>query len=287
MLTIGEELEATLLRLHAQKLRIRMPHPAELFRSRPKGHFHATAELFLQTGGATDFDCAGEKFRLRTHEVAVIPSGMPHAETPIDLRTPYGVIVGMQARDGFFFHRATATAAREIVGSATDHHHSMRGRGAFRYLDEMVTSFTMPEKYRRPYVESLLEAYILTLLSEVKRPSSAAHSKRSPLVVEAEKRARAIIADTGLSVARLASDLGCSADYLSRRFHEERGQAFTAWLNQERVALARDFLGDSRFNIAEIGWACGFSAPSYFIRVFQKHTGLTPRAYRLAQTIRG
>lgn len=287
MLSISEELENTLDRLRAQKLRIRLPHTAALFRTRPRGHFHATPELFIQTGGGTDFDCAGERFRLRIHEAAIIPGGMPHAETPLDIRTPYGVIVCMEARDGFFFHRASATAAREIVGGATEHYISARGQRAFRYLDEMAGNFSMSEKYRRPYLTSLLEAFLLTLLSEQKRPSAAASSSRSLLVVEAEKRARANIADPAISVERLASDLSCSADYLSRRFHQERGEPFTAWLNRERIAMARDFLGDNRFNIAEIGWACGFSAPSYFIRVFQKYTGQTPRSYRLAQTIRG
>jgi AraC-like DNA-binding protein len=283
-MTISEELEDVLHRLRGRRLRVRLPRSAELFRSRPKGHFHATAELFWQTGGGTDFDCAGEQFRLRTHEVCVIPSGMPHAETPLDLRTAYGVLVCMEGRDGFFLHRGNATPDRKIVGGDTEQFVSARGRSAFRYLDEIGASFSMSEKYRKAFIENLLEAFLLTLLSEMKRPMPVENSTRSPLVIQAEKRARANIADTALSVARLASDLGCSADYLSRRFHQERGQAFTAWLNRERIALARDFLSDSRFNIAEIGWACGFSAPSYFIRVFQKHTGLTPRAYRLAQT---
>lgn len=288
MLTMREELEAVRLRLQSGKLRIHLPHSSELFRNKRQGHFHATPELFFQTGGATDFDCAGEVFRQRAQEVCVIPSGMPHAETPIDTRTPYGVIVCMQARDGFFFHRAFATVDRRIVGGATDHHASVRGRGAFQFLDEMPASFSMPEKFRRTYVENLLEVFLLNLLTEMRRsPEPQANSARSPLVAEAERRALASIADPEMSVNRLARDLNCSADYLSRRFHEERGQVFTAWLNRERIAMARDFLGDSRFNIAEIGWACGFSTPSYFIRVFQKHTGLTPRAYRLAQTVRG
>lgn len=287
MLSTGEDLEAALHRLREQKLRIRLPRSSELFRSRPRGHFHATAELFLQTGGGTDFDCSGEILRLRRNEVCVIPSGMPHAETPLDFQTPYGVLVCMEARDGFFLHRGKASATRDIVGGISEHYPSARGRAAFRYLDEATASTAMPERYRKAYVDSLIQAFLLTLLSEMKRPVPAVNPARSPLVVEAEKRARAHIADTALSVARLASELGCSADYLSRRFHQERGLAFTAWLNRERVAQAREFLREGRFNIAEVGWACGFSAPSYFIRVFQKYTGLTPRNYRLAQAHRG
>ncbi|NJN00127.1 MAG: helix-turn-helix domain-containing protein [Aquincola sp.] len=43
-------------------------------------------------------------------------------------------------------------------------------------------------------------------------------------------------------MARLARALGCSADYLSRRFHEERGVTLTAWITRERIYLAKDLL---------------------------------------------
>jgi AraC-like DNA-binding protein len=33
-------------------------------------------------------------------------------------------------------------------------------------------------------------------------------------------------------------------------------------------------------NISEVAWSCGFVTPSYFIRVFRKHKGMTPLAWR-------
>src|SRR4051812_2548561 len=115
MQTLGAELEATLDRLRDRRLRIRLPRFGERFRRKPKAHFHATPELFLQVGGETIFDCSGEEFRLRTHEVCVMPSGVPHGETPVDRRTPYGVLVFMEGRDGFFLHRAFATPAGSVA----------------------------------------------------------------------------------------------------------------------------------------------------------------------------
>ncbi len=76
-----------------------------------------------------------------------MPSGVPHAETPVDLRTRYAVLVFMQARDGFIIQRALATPRREIVAAATEHLSSPRGRAGFRYLDEMSSGVT-PRTYR-------------------------------------------------------------------------------------------------------------------------------------------
>ena len=281
MLTIALDLEKVLASLRAGRLKVHIPRQVGLFQRRARSFFHATPELFIQTGGGAEFECPGGSFRLRAGEICVMPSGVPHAERPVDLRTPYGIVVCMHARDGFIIQRAAATPLREIVAVATDHLSSPRGRAGFRYLDEMSSS-SVPERYRRDFQQSLLEAFLITLLSELNRPS-AAGSSRSPLVAEAEKLARTLLPDPELSVARLARALGCSADYLSRRFHEEREITLTSWITRERMELARDLLADPQRNVAEIGWACGFNAPSYFIRVFRQQTGITPRAYRITK----
>jgi AraC-like DNA-binding protein len=279
MLEIARDLERVLASLRTGRLKVRMAQQVGLFQRKTRSFFHATPELFIQTGGGTDFECPGENFRLGSREVCVMPSGVPHAESPVDLRTPYGVLVCMHTRDGFIIQRAAATAQREIVAVVTEHLSSPRGRAGFRYLDEMSPGSMVPFPYRRDFQQSLLQAFLITLLSELNRPS-AADASRSPLVAEAEKLARTLLPDPELSVPRLARALGCSADYLSRRFHEERGVTLTAWITRERMDIAKDLLADPRRNVAEICWACGFNAPSYFIRLFRQQTGTTPRAYR-------
>jgi AraC-like DNA-binding protein len=280
MLAIAKDLERVLGSLRAGCLKIRIPQQVGLFQRRPRSFFR---DSVVHTNRRwTDFECPGDSFRLRSGEVCVMPSGVPHAETPRNLQTPYGVLVCMHARDGFIIQRAASTAESEIVAVATEHLSSPRGRAGFRYLDELSTGAIVPEGYRCAFEQSLLEAFLITLLGELNRPS-AADASRSPLVAEAEKLARTLLPDPELSVARLARALGCSADYLSRRFHEERGITLTAWITRERMDIAKDLLADPRRNVAEICWACGFNAPSYFIRVFRQQTGTTPRTYRVTK----
>jgi hypothetical protein len=77
--------------LHARRLKAHIPRQVGLFQQRSGSFFHTTSELFVQTGGCTDFECPAENFRLRTVEICVMGSGAPHAETPVDLRNRYGV----------------------------------------------------------------------------------------------------------------------------------------------------------------------------------------------------
>jgi len=275
------ELEAALARLRAGRARVHVPRPVELHRRRPRSHFHPTPELFVQTGGATAFECPGGRFTLGTGELAVMPRGVPHAETPIDRRTPYGILVCMHARDGFTLHRARAAEGRAIQGWGTERLASARGREAFRYLDDVAEADKVPARHRRRFVGGLVDAFLVTLLGELHRPAVVSDA-RSPQVREAEKLARTMLADPELSVGRLAASAGCATDTLSRQFHRERGVTLTTWIARERVSLAKDLLADARYNVAEVGWACGFSTASYFIRVFRAHTGVTPRAWRCA-----
>ncbi|MEO6053794.1 MAG: AraC family transcriptional regulator [Chthoniobacterales bacterium] len=279
MQTVAKDFETTLASLQAGKLRLQVPQPLELFRRKPGSFFHATPEFFIQTGGGTDFVCPDKSFRLRVQEVCVIPSGIPHAETPVDLRTPYSILVCMHARDGFFIQRAVANLQREIVASSTAHLASPRGRDAFRYLEELSSMANVPGKHRKDFTKSLIEIFLITLLGELHRPSAGEDSD-SLLVSEAEKLVRTLLTDPELSVIRVAAVLKCSTDYLSRRFRIERGVTLTSWITRERVLLAKTLLTETRFNISEVSWASGFNAPSYFIRVFRQHTGMTPKGYR-------
>lgn len=277
----GRDLEAALSRLRAGKAKVRVPRAVELHRKKPRSHFHPVPELFVQMGGATKFECPGDEFIAGTGDLVVMPRGVPHAETPIDRATPYGVLLCTHAKAGFIMHRARADAKRQIHGWGGELLASPRGREAFRYLDEVAAADKIATKHRGRFVAGLMDAFLLTLLSELHRPAMVSDA-RSPYVREAEKLARTMLADPALSVDGLAASVSCATDTLSRQFRKERGVTLTTWIAKERVMLAKDLLIDTRYNVAEVGWACGFSAASYFIRIFRAHTGMTPRAWRVA-----
>lgn len=208
-----------------------------------------------------------------------MPTGVSHQETPVDLQTSYSILVFMQINEGINIHRAAATRERQISAIKVLHHATPHARRIFRYLEDISLSTRIVHSHRKYYTHRLLETALLTILGEISR-GDGEDSVPSTLVVEAQKLARIHLPNSELSVANLAKMLGYSSEHLSRRFRAECGCTLTEWITDQRIALARELLADPRCNIAETGWACGFSAPSYFIRVFHRKTGLTPRAYR-------
>jgi len=86
--------------------------------------------------------------------------------------------------------------------------------------------------------------------------------------------------DKHLNTSSLAQALDYNADYLGRAFRRVRGTTLTAFLQGERLSHARELLMEGTKSITEVARACGFEDASYFRRVFHRHEGMSPLAYR-------
>ncbi len=280
---LAATLEAAAEGLAQESERLRRARSVGLHRRWPRAHFHPTPELFVQTGGATRFEGPEQRWELPAGAVGLMPRGVPHAETPLDRATPYGIVVACHARAGFTLIRAHAPkesgagGGRRIIPLEVMTVASVRGREAFRYLDEAGEAWAAGGVGE---VAVDLTRVFLRVLAEEARRAEPGVRRYSPLVEAARAVARSHLADPRLSVEWLARAAGCSPDHLARCFRAETGGTVVAWLTGERVALAQRLLEEGKYQVAEVGWACGFAQPSYFIRVFRARTGLTPLAWR-------
>ncbi|MDR3713380.1 MAG: AraC family transcriptional regulator [Puia sp.] len=73
--------------------------------------------------------------------------------------------------------------------------------------------------------------------------------------------------------------------YLSRNlffhwFKEQFGFTPLEYINRERIKLAKQLLSDPRNNITATSFQCGFSDVNYFVRIFRKMEGITPKTYQ-------
>jgi AraC-like DNA-binding protein len=72
-----------------------------------------------------------------------------------------------------------------------------------------------------------------------------------------------------------------SPSHFSRLMKETFGRSFTDLLAQMRIDKSKELLKRSDSNIVDISLECGFSDQSYFTKVFQRLSGVTPREYRV------
>ena len=83
--------------------------------------------------------------------------------------------------------------------------------------------------------------------------------------------------------AQIADALGVSRSVLDKTFTAKFRHSIGDEILRRRLEKARFLLSEGRLNVNEIASACGFCAPSYFIRRFTVAYGLTPHQWRKRQ----
>jgi len=73
-----------------------------------------------------------------------------------------------------------------------------------------------------------------------------------------------------------------SGDHLTRLLRQRDGEGFVDTLQRYRLDRVTDLLRQDKASIADIAAQTGFGSPSYLIRVFRRHHGQTPEAWRRA-----
>jgi AraC-like DNA-binding protein len=93
-----------------------------------------------------------------------------------------------------------------------------------------------------------------------------------------EARMLAELHEGGLSMDRLARDLGMSRQTLYRRLKDE-GVTFAEVHDDLRRRMAMDYLSARKVSVGETAYLLGFSEASAFVRAFRRWTGASPTAW--------
>lgn len=84
-------------------------------------------------------------------------------------------------------------------------------------------------------------------------------------------------------MAFYARELCLTPKYLSSVVKKTTNRTVTEWINETVVLDAKTQLKSSQMTVQQIANYLNFPTPSFFGRFFKKHTGMTPKAYRLSE----
>jgi AraC family transcriptional activator FtrA len=108
----------------------------------------------------------------------------------------------------------------------------------------------------------------------------------APVYAGASKKFEGVLAwaqahlEQPLQVKALAQQAAMSERNFLRRFSETTGCAPKAWLQQARMARAKELLETSALPLQQLAERCGYPALETFRAAFRKQVGLAPTAYR-------
>lgn len=87
-----------------------------------------------------------------------------------------------------------------------------------------------------------------------------------------------------LSLAEVAAHLQRTPSHVATLVKKATGQTVLGWITMHRMAEARRRLRHSDEQVEIIAERVGYADPTHFIRVFRRHHGLTPAAWRRHHT---
>ncbi|MBQ8311396.1 MAG: helix-turn-helix transcriptional regulator [Clostridia bacterium] len=123
----------------------------------------------------------------------------------------------------------------------------------------------------------VLESYIRMLLSLY--PTDRTPEGMTPMI---ENIKRYVTSNPGgdVSISELASIFHYNEKYLGRLFKRETGKTIHEYVNEKRIKRAEQLLLSTDDSIIDISERIGFNNVTYFNRIFKKHHGKSPAAYR-------
>lgn len=119
---------------------------------------------------------------------------------------------------------------------------------------------------------------LLATLARVSRPSAA--EGRGGWINRAEDYLRANFQER-LSLDEVAAEVGVHPTHMARVFRRQFGTTMGEFLRGLRIEHAVGLLAHDHLPLSEISRCSGFSDQAHFTRVFKRHLGRTPGAYRL------
>lgn len=157
-----------------------------------------------------------------------------------------------------------------------EEYYQLFGENVFFEQPESALVFPTPLlnqkiSYRNEYLESFLTQHAETLMEQLASQKSFGIQVRQVIVNQLY---------TGqVDVEMVSQSLQISRSTLFRKLREEN-LTFKEILKETRRELAKDYLKDNNFSIAEIAFLLGFSDPSAFNRAFKKWERTSPIQFR-------
>ncbi|MDF3058446.1 MAG: AraC family transcriptional regulator [Rariglobus sp.] len=264
-------------RLGRQPLRVKLPVAHDGMPGQGMA-YQFKPEIHFQLAGESEFVLPGSKLLVLAGEMAVIPALVPHRllAARVNGGASRRMIVG-------FYSSAVSIRYDQAGGGAGIEAIGFYQTARLRQIVEITELLIDYHRTNRPHgapTQHALEQTLLWMLIDLlddEVPETGSDSNR---MFQIKWLVHSHLSNPDLSVAFLAEQLRVSPGHLSHLFGSGADGSLTQYIHQQRVARAIEALGSNKLSVSEIAWACGFTDPGYFARVFRKQTGMTPQAYR-------
>jgi AraC-like DNA-binding protein len=157
----------------------------------------------------------------------------------------------------------------------------------FRDLAQsLLPALAAPEQANRLFIDHLSRAAIAHLTASYGSLEIQSQPTRNGLAPWQERRAKEMLTANlagNISLSELATACRLSQSHFSVSFKRSVGYPPHKWLLTKRLEKARHLIRTTKQPLCEIALDTGFADQSHLTRVFARHVGVSPGAWRRAQ----
>lgn len=245
-------------------------------------HWHVEFEFIRILEGDLHLYIDEQELHLPMGTVAFIPSGALHSAEPQN-NCIYDCIV-MDANMLMSKSDACSKFIRKIMSHELeiltfyDHNHPKILASIWALFDVLSSK---PNGYQLIVLGSLYDFFGLVISANL-FPEVSPYTSRNLKRVMSLKKALEFIETfyaSAITLNEIASSVQMSSKYFCKFFREMTHSSPIEYLNSYRIERACYLLLTTNQSITEVAYNTGFNDLSYFIKIFKRHKGITPKQY--------
>ena len=245
-------------------------------------HWHTEFEFVRVLHGTLLLTINNQTLSLSDGMVAFVPSGFLHAYAPEE-KCVYDVVVldtsmlTNKSNSGRRFIRQVINHELELQMSFDKNHEHI-----CQIIHSLFDAISeKPEGYELIVVGALYQFFGVAI-SKNYRENNSPYTPRSSKRMQQLKQALEFI-ETSYASPLTLKDLSASAQmtpkYFCKFFQEMTHRTPIDYLNYYRIEQACYLLSTTTQSVTEVAYNTGFNDLSYFIKIFKRYKGITPKQY--------
>ena len=245
----------------------------------PRTHYHITPELSSQISGTHISHFPEQEIQVKPGDITVIPPSLPHSGDGIKNESSLFMIVDCEQSE-LWIARGEVNCGEKPHSSTLLTIKTKRKENLKQYLNYICEMSNKKHKASRFAIQGMLLACFSELMMILDKYESSEQYIDSPKIITAQRLVFYNLKNPRLNVNFISSLIPCSPSYLSQLFYKKTGIKLSVYINEKRLEYAKQLLKNTNMNIKEVAYSCGYSDPSYFIRIFRQTIGISPHRYR-------
>ena len=246
-------------------------------------HCHSFVEFTIVTSGTINYNIDGNKYSLKENDVLIANPGVYH-QGLVDRHTVCSeLFIGIANLN---IDSVSANYVRALDGAPILSITKYKKEFA-QCLKAIIKEQRLRQLGHSFILKSLVMQLIIILYREMEHCSSSDCCPTNQLIIEDTKSIVQNLIDymsdyymTDITLDYLSEIMHISPAYISKIFKEETGSSPIQYLIQIRMDMAKSFLASPEVSIKEVSNKVGYQDAYYFSRLFKKHYGVSPSAYR-------